>query len=75
MVRQFAHFGWWLSMVWLGTAGTTAPVEVTAAPPLLTTTNATLVGLVNGQQVSTLSLNGRDMTELILLQPGANTRG
>jgi len=21
MVRQFAHFGWWLSMVWLGTAG------------------------------------------------------
>jgi len=56
----------------LALAGTTSQVEVSAAPPLLTTTNATLGGLVNGQQVSTLPLNGRDITNLILLQPGVN---
>ncbi len=54
----------------LALAGTTVEVQVTAAPPLLTTTNATLGGLVSGQQVSTLPLNGRDITNLVLLQPG-----
>jgi carboxypeptidase family protein len=53
-------------------ASSTTAVEVSAAPPLLTTTNATLGGLVSGQQVTTLPLNGRDITNLILLQPGVN---
>jgi hypothetical protein len=56
----------------LALAGSTTEVSVTAAPPLLTTTNATLGGLVSGQQVTTLPLNGRDITNLILLQPGVN---
>jgi len=51
-------------------AGTTQEVAVSAAAPLLTTTNSTLGGLVSGQQTSTLPLNGRDITNLILLQPG-----
>jgi carboxypeptidase family protein/TonB-dependent receptor-like protein len=54
----------------LALAGSTTEVAVTAAPPLLTTTNATLGGLVSGQQVVSLPLNGRDITNLVLLQPG-----
>ena len=54
----------------LALAGTVTAVEVNATSPLLTTTNATLGGLVSGQQVSTLPLNGRDITNLVLLQPG-----
>jgi hypothetical protein len=53
-------------------AASTARVEVTAAPALLTRTNPTLGGLVTGQQVSTLPLNGRDITNLVMLQPGVN---
>ena len=56
----------------LALAGTTQNVEVTSAPPLLNTTDATVGGLVNGQQVSTLPLNGRDITNLVLMQPGVN---
>ena len=56
----------------LAVAGTTQSVEVSATPPLLTTTNGTLGGLVTGQQVITLPLNGRDITELMMLQPGVN---
>ena len=56
----------------LGLAGTTQTVQVTAAPPLLDTTDATIAGLVNGQQVSTLPLNGRDITNLVMMQPGVN---
>jgi hypothetical protein len=52
--------------------GATTKVEVSAAAALLTTTNDTLGGLVNGQQVSTLPLNGRDITNLVFLQPGVN---
>ncbi len=47
-------------------------VEVQATPPLLNTTNGTLGGLVTGEQVATLPLNGRDITNLLLLQPGIN---
>jgi hypothetical protein len=54
----------------LALAGTATKVEVNAAPSLLTTTNATLGGLVTGQQVSELPLNGRDITELAMLMPG-----
>ena len=50
--------------------GTTQEVNVIAAPPLINTTNATLGGVVTGQQVSTLPLNGRDITQLITLEPG-----
>jgi hypothetical protein len=56
----------------LGLAGTTQTVEVTAAPPSLDTTDATIAGLVNGQQVSTLPLNGRDINNLVMMQPGVN---
>jgi hypothetical protein len=54
----------------LALAGTTTTVEVSAAPPLLTTTNATIGGLVTGQQLTTLPLNGRSITGLVYLQPG-----
>jgi hypothetical protein len=47
-------------------------VEVHATPALLNTTSGTLGGLVTGQQVVTLPLNGRDITNLLLLQPGVN---
>ncbi len=56
----------------LALTGTTTEVEVNAAPPLLNTTTASLGGLVSGQQVGTLPLNGRDITNLVLLQPGVN---
>jgi hypothetical protein len=63
----------------LAVAGTTAQVQVSAAPPLLTTTNGTLGGLVNGQQVVALPLNGRTIENLMMLQPGVqnvpNTQG
>lgn len=45
-------------------------VEVNTAPPLLNTTNATLEGLVSEQQVQTLPLNGRNIGNLVTLQPG-----
>ena len=45
-------------------------VTVNAAPPLLNTSNATLGGVIGGQQVQTLPLNGRDITLLIQLEPG-----
>jgi hypothetical protein len=54
----------------LALAGVQAKVEVTAAPPLLNTTNGTLGGLVSEEQVQNLPLNGRDITGLIFLQPG-----
>lgn len=53
-------------------AASSTKVEVSAAASLLTTTNPTLGGLVTGQQVATLPLNGRDITNLVMLQPGVN---
>lgn len=53
-------------------AGVTSTVEVNAAPPLLNTTNGTLGGLVTGDQVQTLPLNGRSITNLVMMQPGIN---
>lgn len=47
-------------------------VEVHATPPLANVTNGSLGGLVSGQQVATLPLNGRDISNLILMQPGVN---
>jgi hypothetical protein len=54
----------------LALAASTQEVTVSAAPPLLNTSNATLGGVISGQQVQTLPLNGRDITGLITLQPG-----
>jgi hypothetical protein len=61
----------------LALAGVTAEVQVTAAPPLLNTTNGMLGGLVSAQQVQDMPLNGRDITGLVYLQPGvvSNTGG
>ena len=61
----------------LALAGVTAEVQVTAAPPLLNTTNGELGGLVSAQQVEDMPLNGRDITGLVYLQPGvvSNTGG
>src|SRR5262249_24543445 len=53
-------------------AGAQQEIEVNAAPPLLTTTNGSLGGLVTGEQVQTLPLNGREITNLVMLQPGMN---
>ncbi len=54
----------------LALAASTQRVTISAAPPLLDTSNATLGGVINGQQVQTLPLNGRDITLLIQLEPG-----
>jgi hypothetical protein len=59
----------------LAVAGTTTNVEVTALAPLVNTTNATLGGVVTGQEVATLPLNGRDITNLVFLEPGINYTG
>jgi hypothetical protein len=54
----------------LALAGVTAEVQVNAAPPLLNTTNGVLAGLVSEQQVEDLPLNGRDISNLVMMQPG-----
>jgi hypothetical protein len=54
----------------LALAGSTQTVTISAAPPLLDTTNGTLGGVIDAQQVETLPLNGRDITGLVMLQPG-----
>jgi hypothetical protein len=51
-------------------AGTESTVEVTAAPPLLNTTDAILAGLVSREQVQTLPLNRRSIQNLVMMQPG-----
>ena len=54
----------------LNVAGAVQTAVVTAAPPLLNTTNGELAGLVTGQQVENLPLNGRSIQNLVMLQPG-----
>ena len=49
----------------------TERVEVSAAPPALETTNATLGQVIGSKQVVDLPLNGRQFTQLVLLTPGA----
>jgi hypothetical protein len=53
----------------LGSVG--QQVQVTAAPPALQTTSATIGQVVGSHEVVDLPLNGRQFTELILLAPGA----
>jgi len=54
----------------LALSGTAIEVRITAAAEVLNTTNSTLGGLVTEDQLSTLPLNGRDITGLVFLQPG-----
>ena len=51
-------------------SGVTQLVEVNAAPPLLNTTDGALAGVVSTEQVQSLPLNGRDVSGLIMMQPG-----
>jgi hypothetical protein len=49
----------------------TETVEVTAVPPPLNTTSATLGHVVTHDATVNLPLNGREFTQLALLAPGA----
>lgn len=51
-------------------AGTVQMAEVTAAPPLIDTTDGSIAGLVSEEQVQSLPLNGRSIQNLVMLQPG-----
>jgi len=44
-------------------------LEVTGEAPLVQTTEATMSNLVNGTSIQELPLNGRDLSQLILLSP------
>jgi hypothetical protein len=54
----------------LTVVGVESTVEVNAAPPLLNTTDATIGGLVSEEQVENLPLNGRNISGLVMMQPG-----
>jgi hypothetical protein len=54
----------------LAVSGVETRVEVTGVAPTINTTTGTLGGLVNERQVVSLPLNGREITNLMLLQPG-----
>ncbi len=54
----------------LSAAGVVQTVGVTAASPLINTTNGSLAGLISQQQVEDLPLNGRSIQNLVMLQPG-----
>jgi hypothetical protein len=54
----------------MSVAGVVSTVSVTAAPPLVNVTNGTLGGLVSEQQVQILPLNGRNIQNLVMMQPG-----
>ncbi len=56
----------------LGLASAAQTVNVTAAPPMLNTTSATLSNVVNHEETVDLPLNGREFTQLALLSPGAS---
>src|SRR5579871_457881 len=45
-------------------------VEVTGAAPIIETTNATLAGNIQSDQIVQLPLNGRDWAQLATLEPG-----
>ncbi|MGP8253217.1 MAG: carboxypeptidase regulatory-like domain-containing protein [Terracidiphilus sp.] len=55
-------------------AGSTTTVTVTAATPLVDTSDATVGATIEGKQVTDLPLNGRNFTALAMLTPGV-TRG
>ncbi len=56
--------------------GAATSVDVSSAPPILNTENATLSTTFSEQSISSLPLNGRDFSALTLYLPGAvNTSG
>lgn len=55
-------------------AGTATTVTVSAAAPLIDTSNSTIGASIQGRQVTDLPLNGRNFSNLALLTPGV-TRG
>jgi hypothetical protein len=62
-----------LDPVQLGVAGTTATVEVTAAQELLDRESGTRGTSVEGVRIMALPLNGRNILDLALGQPGVTT--
>jgi outer membrane receptor protein involved in Fe transport len=50
----------------------TNEVVVQGVAPLLEATTSSVSGLVGEEQMSTLPLNGRDLSQLVLLQPGVS---
>jgi hypothetical protein len=54
----------------LGVGGVQEQVVVTETAPLVETTRSGVSGLVDEKQIRDLPLNGRDFTQLTLLQPG-----
>lgn len=62
-----------LDTVQLGVSGTTAVVEVTAAEELVDKESGTLGTTVEARRVEGLPLNGRNILDLALLQPGITT--
>lgn len=62
-----------LDPVQLGVSGTTAVVEVTAAQELVDKESGTLGTTVEARRVEGLPLNGRNILDLALLQPGVTT--
>jgi hypothetical protein len=54
----------------LAVGAVTQTVEITGAAPVIETTNATLSGNVQSEQIVELPLNGRDWASLATLEPG-----
>jgi hypothetical protein len=54
---------------------TTQTVEVTAAPPMLSTDQATLGTVVTNREMTELPLSGRDFTSLVFLSVGTDQIG
>lgn len=52
--------------------GTSQTIEVTAAAPIINTTDTTVGGVVNRDRVENLPLNGRSFLSVAALEPGVN---
>jgi hypothetical protein len=57
----------------LGVAAVASTVQVNAAAVALDTGSSTVSGLVGSREIGILPLNGRDYTQLALLQPGVSS--
>ncbi len=53
----------------------TQTVQVTSAPPLVTTSSSTLSSVVGSRQIQQLPLNGRNALQLVSLTPGVVSTG
>jgi Carboxypeptidase regulatory-like domain len=52
--------------------GTSQTIEVTAAAPIINTTDTTVGGVVNRERVESLPLNGRSFLSVAALEPGVS---